>query len=89
MLNNYMYIIFAIILAILICILTKLINNKLYKYDTEKNKKARKCLIITSVTIYILFNVIWLIAVNPYIVADFVHVSNMAQMIARETQKNS
>lgn len=84
-LNNYMYIIFAIILAILICILTKLINNKLYKYDTEKNKKARKCLIITSVTIYILFNVIWLIAVNPYIVADSVHVSNMAQMIARGT----
>lgn len=81
--NNFIYIIFVVVLAILICFVAKIINENLYKDDSEKKQKIRKHLFITTLIIYILFNIIWVLVVNPKVVGDSVHVCNLAQTFYR------
>lgn len=76
--NNFIYIIGMIILAISLYIINKVINEKIYK-DIEKKKKIRKILFISTITIYVIFNIVWCIFVRPPIVGDQIHACNLAQ----------
>lgn len=76
--NNFIYIIGMIILAISLYIINKVINEKIYK-DIEKNKRIRKILFISTITIYAIFNIVWCIFIRPPIVGDQIHACNLAQ----------
>ena len=83
-LNSASYIIGLIAAGILMVAATKFINDKLYKDEQSKKLKIiRKSLFITVLVIYIAFNVVWTIFVNPPVVADSIHVSNLAQTMYR------
>lgn len=81
--NNFGYILGLILAVAIIYILTNLINKRLYK-DTASNKKARKIILITALGIYVILNILWLIFVRPGIVADSIHVLNLAQTFYRD-----
>lgn len=82
--NYWIYTVGIIILAALIYFLTNVINKVLYNDNNpELKKKIRKILFIGSITLYILFNIVWAIAVNPKVVGDSVHVCNLAQTFYR------
>ena len=85
--NSMIYVIGLIIFTLFMFCITKIINNYLYKEDTQKNIKIRKNLFIGSVVIYSIFSIIWTIVVNPKIIADQVHVSNLAQVFYRKNEK--
>lgn len=76
--NNWIYTTCNIALAILIFFLTKYLN--IYLYGKEKLKKY---IFICTLIMYILFNIIWVILVNPKVVGDSVHVCNLAQTFYR------
>jgi len=76
--NNIIYMLGIILLAILVYIVTKFINKKLYD-DIEKKKKIRKILFISIIVIYAIFNIVWCILVRPPIVGDQIHACNLAQ----------
>ncbi len=76
--NNIIYMLGIILLAILVYIVTKFINKKLYD-DIEKKKKIRKILFISTIVIYAIFNIVWCILVRPPIVGDQIHACNLAQ----------
>ncbi len=76
--NSFVYIIGIIVLGISLYIINKTINEKLYE-DIEKRKKVRKILFIITISIYIIFNIIWCILVRPPIVGDQIHACNLAQ----------
>lgn len=71
--NTLTYTIGIIASGIIIYTLTKKANTYI---ETKENKK--RTLIIAVVT-YIIFNIIWVILVNPPIVGDQVHACNLAQ----------
>lgn len=77
--NRFIYIVGLIILGILIFMATKYINKYLYNDDSEKKQKLRKILFIIALTIFILFNIVWVIVVRPGIVGDQIHACNLAQ----------
>ncbi len=77
--NTFIYILGLILLGILIFIATRYINKYLYNEDCDKKKKNRKILFITALTIFIIFNIVWVIAVRPGIVGDQIHACNLAQ----------
>ena len=88
--NNFTYIIGLIILGSFLFFISKIINKYLYKDSNSKSKATnRKYLFLTSLILYVLFNIIWAILVNPKIVGDQVHVSKLAQAMYRgNTEKN-
>lgn len=79
--TNYLgYIIGVLVGGILIYFITHRLNQYLYKDESlDINKKMRKKLFIITFTIYIIFNITWVILVNPKVVGDSVHVCNLAQ----------
>lgn len=78
--NSFIYVIGLVLGGILIYFITKIGNKYLYKEkDFESKKKIRKWLFIACLTIYILFNIIWVIAVRPPIIGDQIHACNLAQ----------
>lgn len=77
--NSIIYIIEMAIVGIFIFFVTKFIEKKLYKNQT----KLGKVLTIIVLLVYIEFGIIWLIAVRPYVVADQIHVGNLAQTMYR------
>lgn len=77
--NRLIYIVGLIILGILIFMATRYINKYLYNDNSEKKQKLRKILFITALTIFIIFNIVWVIAVRPGIVGDQIHACNLAQ----------
>lgn len=82
--NSFVYIIGIILLGILIYFLSKIINEHLYNEDISASKKKyRRILFIVAFAIYILFNIIWAIKINPRVVGDSVHVCNLAQTFYR------
>ncbi len=82
--NYWIYTIGIVLLAIFIYYLTYVINKVLYNDNNiEFKKKIRKKLFIGSILIYVLFNIIWAITVNPKVVGDSVHVCNLAQTFYR------
>lgn len=77
-LNSFSYIFCIILLVIILYFLTKFIDSHLYNVITNKT------LFIISLTIYIVFNIIWVILINPKVIGDSVHVCNLAQSFYRE-----
>lgn len=82
--NYWLYTIGIIILAAFIYFLTNVVNKVLYNGNNpEFKKEIRKLLFIESIVLYILFNIVWAITVNPKVVGDSVHVCNLAQTFYR------
>ncbi len=78
--NSFIYIIGLIITAILIYFITEVINKQLYNgINEEKKRKLRKWMVAIAIVLYLILNVVWLIFVRPGIVADSIHVLNLAQ----------
>ena len=78
--NSFIYIIGLIITAILIYFITEVINKHLYNgINEEKKRKLRKWMVAIAIVLYLILNVVWLIFVRPGIVADYIHVLNLAQ----------
>lgn len=81
--NSYIYIIGLIIIGIFIYFLSIKINHYLFLGDSNKKKKIRKIIFFVSIAIYIVFNIVWGLKINPRIVGDSVHVCNLAQTFYR------
>lgn len=82
--NNWMYTIGVILVALLVYILTKIIDKFLYNNGESRLKKnLRRTLFVIVIAVYIVFNVMWLLSVNPSVVGDSVHVCNLAQTFYR------
>ena len=78
--NHLGYIIGVFLVGNLIYFITYRVNQYLYKDEaSDINKKMRKKLFIVAFTMYIIFNIIWVILANPKVVGDSVHVYNLAQ----------
>ena len=78
--SSFIYIIGLIITAILIYFITEVINKHLYNgINEEKKRKLRKWMVAIAIVLYLILNVVWLIFVRPGIVADSIHVLNLAQ----------
>lgn len=77
--NNFIYVIGVILLSGIIFISTYFANKLLYKEDLEKQKKVRKILFISTIILYAIFNILWIILVRPPIVGDQIHACNLAQ----------
>ena len=74
-----------LIAGIVLFLITKVINSHIYKDDETKSRKnLRIALFTAAISLYILFCIIWVILVNPYVVGDSVHVCNLAQTFYRE-----
>lgn len=83
--NNFLYIIGLIVTAVLIYWITKVINKHLYNgINKEKKRKLRLISVIMAVSVYLVFCVLWIIFVRPGIVADSIHVLNLAQTYYRD-----
>ena len=83
--NNFLYIIGLIVTAVLIYWITKVINKHLYNgINEEKKRKLRLISVIMAVSVYLVFCVLWIIFVRPGIVADSIHVLNLAQTYYRD-----
>lgn len=83
--NNFLYIIGLIVTAVLIYWITKVINKHLYNgINEEKKRKLRLISVIVAVSVYLVFCVLWIIFVRPGIVADSIHVLNLAQTYYRD-----
>lgn len=75
--NSFIYTIGIIASGIIIYMLTKKANGHI---ETKENKKR---ILIIAVIAYIIFNIIWVILVNPPIVGDQIHACNLAQTFYR------
>lgn len=80
--NNVVYVIGLIVAGLVLFLFTRFINEYLYK-DYESKKKLRKYLFIGAIILYIIFCIVWVVLVNPYVVGDSVHVCNLAQTFYR------
>lgn len=78
--NSIIYILGLILTGTLIYIINKIINKYFYKEaDPESNKKIRRIILTIFLSIYTIFNIIWLLTKMPPIVGDQIHVCNLAQ----------
>lgn len=80
-LNSLIYIVGLITVGVLLYFGSKILDK--YLYNNEARAKIRKLAFGIVLTIYIIFNVIWLIKVNPPVVGDQVHAVNLAQTFYR------
>ena len=78
--NGLSYILALIAISLFIFFITKLINLHLFEKDNYSKKKARIILFSISLLIYFLFNVFWIVFVNPRIVGDSLHVCDIANV---------
>ena len=72
-------------MGIIIYYFSRFLNK--YLYNNESKTRIRKNLLICAMVIYILFNIIWALLVNPKVVGDSVHVCNLAQTFYRENEE--
>lgn len=80
-LNSLIYIAGLIIGGTLLYFCSKLLDK--YLYDNETRTKIRKWTFGIVLAIYIIFNIIWLIKVNPPVGGDQIHAVNLAQTFYR------
>lgn len=87
--NSLSYISGVIFLGTLLYLLTKLVNAYLYNnVISQEKEKIRKKLFIIFLAIYIVFNITWVIMVNPKVIGDSVHVCNLAQTFYRKNAED-
>ena len=80
-LNSLIYIAGLITVGVLLYFGSKILDK--YLYNNEARGKIRKWAFGIALTIYIVFNIIWLIKVNPPVVGDQIHAVNLAQTFYR------
>ena len=76
--NSFPYILGLLLMAGIIYGIAKFANKKL------KKKKVRLIIVAVAVIIYLVFSILWIIFVRPGIVADSIHVLNLAQTYYRD-----
>lgn len=70
--NSFIYLIFLILTAFFIFVLTKLIDENL-------KTKSKKIIFTIFFILFILFNIIWIVKVRPPIIGDTGHVCDLAE----------
>ena len=78
--NKFIYIIGILSLSLLLYFLSTYIN--------RNKKNFEKHTVFIAFGIFILFNIIWCIIVNPKVTGDSVHVCNLAQVFYRNDSEN-
>lgn len=78
--NHILYIIGAILLAILLFFVTKKINDYLNSKETSNGKKKQRAFLIVACVIYLLLNILWISLVQPKVRSDQLYVCNLAQV---------
>ncbi len=87
--NSLPYILGVIITGIFIYGITEIIDKNIHKNENiENKKKLRKKLKIGAFLLYIVFQVLWVIFINPKVVGDAVHVCNLAQTFYGDQSQN-
>lgn len=81
--NNWIYDVGIIITVLGIYSVCEIINNLLHKKKVRFKIFSTKKLFTIILVIYAIFNIIWIIVVNPKVVGDSVHVCNLAQTFYR------
>lgn len=82
--NHLVYIIGLVITGILIYSISEIIYKYVYKdMNSEAKKRLRKILKIGAFVLYIVFNIVWVVFINPKVIGDSVHVCNLAQTFYR------
>ena len=76
--NSFPYILGLLLMAGIIYGIAKFADKKL------KKKKVRLIIVAVAVIIYLVFSILWIIFVRPGIVADSIHVLNLAQTYYRD-----
>ena len=79
--NNIIYILGVLVVGAIVFFATKYINK--FLYNSPSKKIIRICLFLLFFVLYLGFAIVWTIFVNPPIVADQIHVANLAQGIYR------
>lgn len=79
--NNLIYIFGLIISGTLIFLISQGLDKKLNNVEPKK----KKILLVLVFSIYIIITLIWTILINPRIIADQLHASNLAQAIHRNS----
>lgn len=79
--NSFTYICGVGTIGAILFFASKMLEKHLYKEET--NSKIRKWIFVIALAIYITFNIIWLIKVNPPVVGDQIHAVNLAQTFYR------
>ena len=73
--NSFIYIVCNILLALALFFVSKYLDNL--------QEQLKKRIITIGVIVFVLFNIIWVLIVNPNVVGDSVHVCNLAQTFYR------
>lgn len=76
--NSFPYILGLLLMVGIIYGIAKFADKKL------KKKKVRLIIVAVAVIIYLVFSILWIIFVRPGIVADSIHVLNLAQTYYRD-----
>lgn len=82
--NYWIYTLGIILLGLIIYFLANVINTYFNNSDSTFKKNMRKYLLIGVIVIYAVFNIVWVIMVNPRVIADSIHVCNIAQAFYRD-----
>ena len=73
--NSLLYIVCNLLLALVLFLLSKYLDNL--------KEQFKKRIITIGVILFVLFNIIWVLLVNPNVIGDSVHVCNLAQTFYR------
>ena len=73
--NSLLYIMSNVLLALVLFLLSKYLDNL--------KEQFKKRIITIGVILFVLFNIIWVLLVNPNVIGDSVHVCNLAQTFYR------
>lgn len=87
--NSITYGLALVFMGTLLFLGTNEVNKKLEEEkDRERKKEIRKDFFLIALVLYILFNIIWVLKVNPFVLGDSVHVCNFAQAIFQGNVEN-
>lgn len=73
--NSLLYIVCNVLLALVLFLLSKYLDNL--------KEQFKKRIITIGVILFVLFNIMWVLLVNPNVIGDSVHVCNLAQTFYR------
>lgn len=76
--NSFIYVIGLILIGLLIFFCTRAINEHLYNEQGRALYKTKKFWLIIAISVYIIFNIVWIIAVRTPVIGDSGHVCDLA-----------
>ncbi len=66
--NGIIYVLSLVLLGTIMFLLTEFANKYLYKEDSDSKKRLRKIIFVISITLYVIFSILWVILVRPAII---------------------